>query len=179
MTSPSSTAAIVILAALSREPASGRFHRTMVIDPVSVCSQSASLRETPRTECAFPSHRDRRMRFYVECAFPHLRKRGAGSRKSAFCPRHLTEKRTLAPVPHVKAHSNRVEKYRLRLLVAPRGFARKCNLRRMRRSRRCARCLSPGTRSTNSRTGSSGSRCRSSAEGLPRRIRIGLTQPCC
>lgn len=80
---------------------------------------------------------------------------------------------TLCAESHGKAHSNRVERYRLRLLIAPRGLARKCNLRRMRRSRRCARCLSPRTRSTNSRTGSSGSRCRSSAEGLPRRIRIG------
>ena len=59
------------------------------------------------------------MRFSVECAFPHLRKRGAGSRKSAFCNRRLTEKRTLhspldrgetknrtlAQQPHGKAHS--------------------------------------------------------------------------
>ena len=67
----------------------------MVIDPVSVCSQSASLRETPRTECVFPSHRDRKMHFYVECAFPYLSKRGAGSRKSALYPRCLTEKRIL------------------------------------------------------------------------------------
>ena len=35
------------------------------------------------------------MRFSVECAFPHLRKRGVASRKSAFCYLHLTEKRTL------------------------------------------------------------------------------------
>ena len=36
------------------------------------------------------------MRFSVKCAFPHLGKRGAGSRKSALCPDGLTEKRTLA-----------------------------------------------------------------------------------
>ena len=37
-----------------------------------------------------------RVRFSVECAFPHLGKRGAGSRKSALCNLRLTEKRTLA-----------------------------------------------------------------------------------
>ena len=67
----------------------------MVTDPVSVHSQSASLRETPRTECAFPSHRDRRMRFSVEYTFPHLGKRGVVSRKDALCVRSLTEKRIL------------------------------------------------------------------------------------
>ena len=35
------------------------------------------------------------MRFSVECAFPYLGKRRAISRKSAFCVRFLTEKRTL------------------------------------------------------------------------------------
>ena len=39
------------------------------------------------------------MRLSVECAFPHLGKRGAGSRKSAFCTLGLTEKRTLAAPP--------------------------------------------------------------------------------
>ena len=37
------------------------------------------------------------MRFSVECAFPHLRKRGAGSRKTALWPSRLTENRTLQP----------------------------------------------------------------------------------
>ena len=37
-----------------------------------------------------------RMRFSVECAFPHLGKRRATSRKSALCNLRLTEKRTLA-----------------------------------------------------------------------------------
>jgi len=36
-----------------------------------------------------------RVRFSVECAFPELGKRGVTSRKSAFCLRHLTEKRIL------------------------------------------------------------------------------------
>ncbi len=68
-------------------------------------TQNALFRNVSVAECTFPSHRDRRMRFYVECTFPHLRKRGAGSRKSAFCVRCLTEKRILQPVSHVKAHS--------------------------------------------------------------------------
>ena len=36
-----------------------------------------------------------RMRFSVKCAFPHLGKRGAGSRKSALCDRHRSERRSL------------------------------------------------------------------------------------
>ena len=46
-----------------------------------------------------------RVRFSVECAFPHLGKRGATSRKSAFWSRRLTEKRTLQPTSHGKPHS--------------------------------------------------------------------------
>ena len=60
-----------------------------------------------------------RMRFSVECAFPHLGKRGVASRKSAVCGcdvtekrslarahrAHLTEKRILHVGPHGKAHS--------------------------------------------------------------------------
>ena len=45
------------------------------------------------------------MRFSVECAFPHLRKRGAASRKTALCSWRLTENRILQPEPHGKAHS--------------------------------------------------------------------------
>ena len=37
------------------------------------------------------------MRFSVECAFPHLGKRGATSWKSALCHLRLTESRTLPP----------------------------------------------------------------------------------
>ena len=55
------------------------------------------------------------MRFSVECAFPHLRKRGATSRKSALWigisrksalwGLTLTEKRILHPPSHGKPHS--------------------------------------------------------------------------
>ena len=45
------------------------------------------------------------MRLSVECAFPHLGKRGATSRKSALCHLRLTEKRILQPAPHGEAHS--------------------------------------------------------------------------
>ena len=55
-------------------------------------------------ECAFPSHRTRRMRFSVECAFPHLGKRRAASRKGALCTHYLTERRSLCRLPHGKAH---------------------------------------------------------------------------
>ena len=63
-----------------------------------------------KAQCAWlPAHRVRflvrradRMRFSVECAFPHLRKRGATSRKDAFCNPHLTERRTLGVSPSRK-----------------------------------------------------------------------------
>ena len=82
------------------------------------------------TKCAFPSRRDRRMRlsvrvrrrmrFFVECAFPHLGKRGAGSRKSALCPDGLTEKCTLRSSPvasYGKVHSVGLGGCRLRFSV--------------------------------------------------------------
>ena len=47
------------------------------------------------------------MRFSVNCAFPHLGKRGATSRKSAVCNQRVTEKRILRVAPHGKAHSVR------------------------------------------------------------------------
>ena len=68
-------------------------------------TQNALFRNVSVAECTFPSHRDHRMRFSVECAFPHLRKRRATSRKTAFCPRCLTEKRILCTVSHGKPHS--------------------------------------------------------------------------
>ena len=46
-----------------------------------------------------------RVRFSVECVFPHLGKRDATSRKSAVCTLGLTEKRILHVGPHGKAHS--------------------------------------------------------------------------
>ena len=52
--------------------------------------QNALFREGPHTKCAFPWRRRHRMHFSVECAFPHLRKRGAASRKGAFCADGLT-----------------------------------------------------------------------------------------
>ena len=47
------------------------------------------------------------MRLSVKCAFPHLRKRRPTSRKSAFWPWALTQKRILTPPPHAKVHSVR------------------------------------------------------------------------
>ena len=49
------------------------------------------------------------MRFFVECAFPHLGKRGAVSRKSAFCYLRLTEKHILLPASHGKVHSGLID----------------------------------------------------------------------
>ena len=69
--------------------------------------QSASFREIVPPECAFPYGTGCRMRFSVECAFPHLGKRRAASRKSAFCAHCLTQKRILYVGPHAKAHSVR------------------------------------------------------------------------
>ena len=59
-------------------------------------------------------------RFFVECAFPHLGKRGAASWKSAFCYLRLTEKRILYPVTHGKAHSAIPRSRKLRFSVTPR-----------------------------------------------------------
>ena len=67
--------------------------------------QNASFREIVPPECAFPYGTGCRMRFSVECAFPHLGKRRAASRKSAFCTLGLTQKRSLHVGPHGKAHS--------------------------------------------------------------------------
>ena len=69
--------------------------------------QNASFREIVPPECAFPYGTGCRMRFSVECAFPHLGKRRAASRKSAFCALGLTEKRSLHVGPHGKARSVR------------------------------------------------------------------------
>ena len=60
------------------------------------------------------------MRFFVECAFPHLGKRGATSWKSAFCYLRLTEKRTLQPTSHGKPHSAIPRSRRLRFSVTSR-----------------------------------------------------------
>ena len=68
-------------------------------------TQNALFRDVARPECAFPWRRRHRMRFSVECAFPHLRKRRPASRKSAFWPWDLTQRRILTPAPHGKPHS--------------------------------------------------------------------------
>ena len=48
-----------------------------------------------------------RMRFSVECAFSHLRKRGVDSRKSAFCQAGSRKSALWQPLPHGKAHPGR------------------------------------------------------------------------
>ena len=73
-----------------------------------------------------------RMRLSVECAFSHLRKRGVGSRKSAFwqvssrksalCALGLTEKRSLA-----RAHRAHLTEKRI-LHVGPHGKAHSVGL---------------------------------------------------
>ena len=57
------------------------------------------------------------MRFSVECAFPHLGKRGGTSRKDALWSRHLTERRILNLLPNGKAHSADVTLTERRSLV--------------------------------------------------------------
>ena len=57
--------------------------------------QNALFRHDATAECFFPLRHSSRMRFSVECAFPHLGKRGAASRKGALCNLRLTEKRIL------------------------------------------------------------------------------------
>ena len=61
-----------------------------------VTGQSVLFREGIYAECAFPYGADCRMRFSVECAFPYLDKRDVTSRKGAFWPSPLTQKRILA-----------------------------------------------------------------------------------
>ena len=67
--------------------------------------QNALSREAQPAECAFPLRRPPRMRFSVECAFPHLRKRRSVSWKSTFYVCRLTKRRILEVPPHAKAHS--------------------------------------------------------------------------
>ena len=91
--------------------------------------QNALFRDVAGPGCAFPSRRGHRVRLSVECAFPYLGKRGAVSRKSAFCAGTLTEKHTLGGWghgkahsrwrPHGKAQSGWEQSYRVRLSVTP------------------------------------------------------------
>ena len=69
--------------ATPRQPA-GRVAR----GPADLGSESGlterrTLPDRRAPECAFPSRRDRRLRFSVDCAFSHLGKRGVASRKDA------------------------------------------------------------------------------------------------
>ena len=57
--------------------------------------QSASFRHVAHRKTHSACKQSRRVRLSVECAFPHLGKRGATSRKDAVCNHHLTEKRSL------------------------------------------------------------------------------------
>ena len=93
--------------ATTRQPA-GRVARVSAdLGSESNLTEGRTLPDRRAPECAFPSRRDRRMRLSVECAFPHLGKRGAASRKSALCNLHLTEKRSLQPTPHAKPASRK------------------------------------------------------------------------
>ena len=55
------------------------------------------------SECAFPSRRDRRLRFSVECTFPHLGKRRAASRKGALCVCWRTPKGSRPCLPSLRS----------------------------------------------------------------------------
>ena len=62
-----------------------------------------SVTSSPRVRFSVTS--SPRVRFSVECAFPHLGKRDATSRKSAFSNQRLTEKRILGGRAHGKVQS--------------------------------------------------------------------------
>ena len=94
-----------------------------VIDTI----QNAPFGNVATAECALPYSTGCRMRFSVECAFPHLRKRRPASRKSALWPRRLTEKRTLAPAPHGKAHSACVPSPKDALCIPATATKNRCN----------------------------------------------------
>ena len=79
--------------------------------------EKRTLRRSTQPECAFPYGTGCRMRLSVECAFPHLGKRRAASRKTALCPDALTQKRILCRRSHGKAHSGGSEDPRVRLSV--------------------------------------------------------------
>ena len=94
-----------------------------VIDTI----RNALFGNVATTECAFPYSTGCRMRFSVECAFPHLRKRRPASRKTAFWPRLLTENRTLSPTPHGKAHSACVPSPKDVLCIPATATKNRCN----------------------------------------------------
>ena len=82
-------------------PDGSRKSALYVIDTI----RNAPFGNVATTECAFPYSTGCRMRFSVECAFPHLRKRRPASRKTALCPRRLTEKRILRAYRHQRTCS--------------------------------------------------------------------------
>ena len=67
--------------------------------------QNALFRDPNLPECAFPSRRDRRMRFSVRARTQSASFRRMRFSSPAQTSSHLTEKRTLAPAPHAQAHS--------------------------------------------------------------------------
>ena len=75
------------------------------------------------------------MRFSVECAFPHLGKRRAASRKGALCTYRLTERRSLCRLPHGKTHFAQPVGCRMRFSVRHGCVMRFSVRRRTRRMR--------------------------------------------
>ena len=73
--------------ATPRQPAGRVASRSADLGSESGLTERRTLPDRRVPDCAFPSRRDRKMRLSVKCAFPYLRKRGAASRKSAFCNR--------------------------------------------------------------------------------------------
>ena len=67
--------------------------------------QNALFRGPNLPECAFPSRRDRRMRFSVRVPAQNAPFRRVRFSSPGQTSGHLTEKRTLAPAPHGKPHS--------------------------------------------------------------------------
>ena len=101
-------------------------NRTLAPTPHAKTPECAFPREL-HTECAFPYGTGCRMRFSVKCAFSHLRKRRPTSRKSAFWPRRLTQRRTLSPAPHAKAHSACVPSPKDALCIPATATKKRCN----------------------------------------------------
>ena len=85
------------------QPPHGKLHSGP--DSPGRLTEKRALQPEPHGKAQFGWSEARRMRFSVKCAFPHLGKRRAASRKTALCSRRLTEKRTLAQPPHGKVHS--------------------------------------------------------------------------
>ena len=104
-------------------PDGSRKSALYVIDTI----RNAPFGNVATTECAFPYSTGCRMRFSVECAFPHLRKRRPASRKTAFWPRLLTENRTLSPTPHGKPHSACVPSPKDVLCIPATATKNRCN----------------------------------------------------